>query len=228
MRTYISGKITGLSLVEAERLFQQAEDSLTGEVVNPMKLPAQLNWTDYMVADIAELLTCTHVFMLDNWMDSKGARVEHAIARSMGLVIQYQSPSTATRILLDRVPDASMLKGRCTGETTRAVDAAVQTLMQTGVVTVEDIDAYALLYTRVRREHSHLLDISFDRDALTARLVAPAVPSSVTHDRLLAAARELPITATGEEIAARAGEARTSINYHFGSVAELKRLAGSV
>lgn len=230
MRTYISGKITGLPEDTARRLFAEAARGLTGEVVNPMELvPAAPTptWTDYMVTDIAKLLTCTHIFMLSNWRDSKGARVEHAIAVAVGLTVQYQSEPMATRILRDAVPPAMWTEGRFTGETTRAVDAAVQELMETGCVTVPDDTAARVLRARVSSEHG-LLPHRYDHTTHTMWLVVPEAPERATAKRLLSAARELPATATGEEIAALAGESRTTINYHFGSVAELKRQAGVV
>lgn len=226
-RTYISGKITGLPEPTARRLFAEAAAGRTGEVINPMEIvpPSTApTWTDYMVADIAKLLTCTHLFMLSNWRDSKGARVEHAIGVAMGLTIQYQSESMATRILRDTVPAALWTEGRFTGETTRVVDAAVQELMETGCVTVPDSHAGRVLSARISSEHG-LLPHRYDHSTNTMWLLVPEAPERATAKRLLSAARELPATATGEEIAALAGESRTTINYHFGSVAELKRQA---
>lgn len=229
-RTYISGKITGLPGETARRLFAEAASSLSGEVVNPMLLTPPVpepTWTDYMVTDIAELLTCTHIFMLSNWRDSKGARVEHAIAVAMGMTVQYQSEPMATRILRDTVPPAMWTPGRFTGETTRAVDAAVQELMETGCVTVPDGPTGRVLCDRISREHG-LLPHRYDHTTNTMWLLVPEAPERATAKRLLSAARELPATATGEEISTLAGESRTTINYHFGSVTELKRQAGVV
>lgn len=95
MKTYISGKITGLTLEDAEALFQQAEDhilELKYEPVNPMKLVPynpDLTWKDYMIADIEALMRCDACFMLKNWTESKGAQLEHTIAQSLGLHIEY-------------------------------------------------------------------------------------------------------------------------------------------
>lgn len=47
-------------------------------------------WCQYMKEDIAALLKCTGVYMLTNWVHSEGARIEHAIAKEMGLVINYE------------------------------------------------------------------------------------------------------------------------------------------
>lgn len=96
MKTYISGKITGLELTEAQALFQAAEDVLRGtkcEPVNPMKIAPynpDWEWHHYMAAYVEALFTCEAIYMLSNWADSRGARIEHAIAEQMGLKITYQ------------------------------------------------------------------------------------------------------------------------------------------
>ena len=96
MRTYISGKITGLDIEEAKKNFKEAEDQLTNIdliPVNPMEIVPEnkdFKWEDYMLADIKELFKCEAIFMLSNWRDSKGARIERAIAYEMELTIFYQ------------------------------------------------------------------------------------------------------------------------------------------
>lgn len=95
IRIYISGKITGLDIKEAEALFEYVETQLAqaGHTpVNPMKLmpyDPKHTWVDYMVEDIRGLLSCQAILMLPNWTDSKGAKVEHAIAVSMGMQCYY-------------------------------------------------------------------------------------------------------------------------------------------
>lgn len=93
---YISGKITGLDIDNAASIFKEAEQNLKSEfknVINPMELVPyddKLTWHDYMVKDIEALLKCDAIFMLKNWGQSKGARVERAIAIELGLEIIYQ------------------------------------------------------------------------------------------------------------------------------------------
>lgn len=98
LKVYISGKITGLALEEAFIMFENAEEHLlrTGtakEVVNPMKLVPYnptLTWEDYMAEDIKHLLKCDAIYMLTNWGNSRGARVEYNIAKELGLQIMFQ------------------------------------------------------------------------------------------------------------------------------------------
>lgn len=95
IRIYISGQITGLDIKVAAENFEQAELKLA-EVghapVNPMKIvpyDPEWTWEDYMVADIRALFGCEAIFMLSNWEQSKGARIEHAIATQMGIAVHY-------------------------------------------------------------------------------------------------------------------------------------------
>lgn len=94
MKIYISGKITGIEK-EAEAIFEEAENNLKllgYEVVNPLKLNHNhdKSWHAYMKEDIKALCDCDHIFMLDNWLDSKGARIEFEIACKLDIKIVYQ------------------------------------------------------------------------------------------------------------------------------------------
>ena len=98
-RIYISGKITGLNISEVNQKFKDAERFLKNtydniEVVNPVEqVPYEVNktWEQYMIEDIALLFECDSIFMLNNWEDSKGARIEKSIAQEMGKNIIFQS-----------------------------------------------------------------------------------------------------------------------------------------
>lgn len=93
-KIYISGKISGIEN-EAESLFKQAENKLKNkgfEVVNPMTLNHEhdKSWHSYMKEDVKALCDCSHIFMLSNWTDSKGAIIEHTIAMYLGLKVVYE------------------------------------------------------------------------------------------------------------------------------------------
>jgi hypothetical protein len=97
MKLYISGKITGLPIEEAKASFKSAVsevESLGYEAINPMvEVPfnEEFKWVDYMLPNIAILLRKGDgVFMLKNWEDSKGARIEHYIAVETKQIIIYQ------------------------------------------------------------------------------------------------------------------------------------------
>lgn len=96
MRIYIAGKITGLVYEEALRAFTEAEDELRRcnvTPVNPMKENGlddggkPHEWIDYMERDIPRLLSCQAIYLLPNWKQSTGARVEKAIAEGLGMQI---------------------------------------------------------------------------------------------------------------------------------------------
>ena len=88
MKIYISGKISGLSESEYTENFRNTESYLRFErgfknIVNPLKIKPFLgikSWRCYMIADIHQLLKCDAIYMMDNWHNSKGARLELAIA----------------------------------------------------------------------------------------------------------------------------------------------------
>ena len=95
MRIYISGKITGES--NYKELFDEAEKLLEEqghEVINPAKLDQiypGFEWEDYMQIDMALLRICDAVYMLKNWIHSKGATIEHEYAQQIKRKIFYEA-----------------------------------------------------------------------------------------------------------------------------------------
>lgn len=82
MKIYISGKITGLPLEETRRKFADAQallEEIGFEVVNPMEkgLSPDATWEQHMVKDFELLLSCDAIYMMDNWIGSKGASIEY-------------------------------------------------------------------------------------------------------------------------------------------------------
>ncbi len=92
-KIYISGKITGLAHETAYANFELAEkvlESLGYEPINPMKKVSEQEgktYKEYMLEDIELLWDCAGIFMLDNWKDSRGARIERFIAEELGLEV---------------------------------------------------------------------------------------------------------------------------------------------
>lgn len=92
-KIYLSGKITGLELSDAQKLFEDAEQEMNKlyDVVNPMKLrhDHDQTWESYMREDLTALLQCQFICMLPNWHDSKGARIEKDLAESLMMPVIY-------------------------------------------------------------------------------------------------------------------------------------------
>lgn len=96
MKVYISGKITGLPITEAEERFKDAEELISAlnlTPVNPLKngLPRHSSWEEHMAKDIELLKQCEAIFMLENWEDSRGAKIEYDFAIGSGKTIMYEN-----------------------------------------------------------------------------------------------------------------------------------------
>lgn len=93
---YISGGITGRLIEDVEKNFRYAELILHQKgwnVVNPLNIDHQENstWATYMLTDLAALIPCDAIYMLQDWNKSHGARIEHAFAIAMGKMIYYSA-----------------------------------------------------------------------------------------------------------------------------------------
>lgn len=103
MKIYISGKISGLPLEEARTKFDKAETYLKGqgyEVVNPIKngIPYNASWEVHIAIDILLLIGCQAIYLLPDWVYSKGATLEKKIAEFTGKEIIYQEAPTFIEI----------------------------------------------------------------------------------------------------------------------------------
>lgn len=97
-RLYLSGPIKGLAIEEAKQRFIDAALRLTRrgyDCVNPFEcepvcLPgcASEDAHCFMRADIAAMMTCHGVALLDGWESSRGARLEQSIAVMTGMEAQ--------------------------------------------------------------------------------------------------------------------------------------------
>lgn len=90
-RIYVAGPMTGhpdLNYPEFNRVAAQLRD-LGYHVENPAENPAPAcgTWEAYMRMAIAQLVTCDEIHMLRGWADSKGANIEHTLARQLGLIV---------------------------------------------------------------------------------------------------------------------------------------------
>ena len=93
MRIYISGGITNVPNYKEH--FAEAEAYLKSqghEVINPcmIVLPESCTWKDYMKIDLCLLSLCDTIYMLKDYEQSKGARIEYGFALTNNLNIMYQ------------------------------------------------------------------------------------------------------------------------------------------
>ena len=106
MKIYISGKITGLEIDYAKKKFEDAEQLLKiawPTIINPFHITPFLwirIWHCYMIADIFQLLKCDTIFMMLNWEDSRGARIEHRIAKRLNYRIIYEKKPIKNKIAI--------------------------------------------------------------------------------------------------------------------------------
>lgn len=95
MKIYISGKISGTDLSETRKRFAAVAKVMKRigvEPVNPFEngLTEHDSWEAHMLKDIADLLQCNAIYMLQGWQESKGACIEHYIATKIGMPIMYE------------------------------------------------------------------------------------------------------------------------------------------
>lgn len=99
MKIYIAGKITGLPRTEVKRKFQSAAKKLIAAghaVFIPSVLPVydDVSHDEYLHICYGIIDICDAVFMLEDWQQSKGARMELQYAADWGKQILYESPIT--------------------------------------------------------------------------------------------------------------------------------------
>lgn len=91
MKIYIAGKINGFENYKEK--FKEAEDKLLKEghvCMNPAILPEGFPYEAYMPICTAMINQCDAVYILDNWKDSRGAKVELEYAKVTGKTVLYQ------------------------------------------------------------------------------------------------------------------------------------------
>lgn len=87
---YLSGKINGNKLYKRD--FAVVEKLLKDEntiILNPTILPEGMTTEQYMNINFAMLQSADEIVMLPNWVDSEGAKLEHAFAVYIGKKVRY-------------------------------------------------------------------------------------------------------------------------------------------
>ena len=100
MKVYLSGKITG------DSNYRQKFNTMTEEllsygyvVFNPAVLPDGFEYSDYMALDLLILSRCDAIFILRDWKNSPGARLEYEEAKRLGLQVLTEDDLKIRRTL---------------------------------------------------------------------------------------------------------------------------------
>lgn len=93
---YISGPMTGVPEFNRPVFNREAAylRALGFEVENPAENLPCGSWLANMRLAITRLVRCDWVLMLPGWRWSKGAKIEHRLARDLGLRIEYAKAAT--------------------------------------------------------------------------------------------------------------------------------------
>ena len=99
MKIYVAGKISGEKRFEMQEKFYDAAAFLTSrgnEPFIPSVLPAyeDVPHEDYLHICYAMIDICDAIYMLRDWQQSKGARLELQYAADWKKDIYYQDPAT--------------------------------------------------------------------------------------------------------------------------------------
>lgn len=92
---FISGPVSSLPYKEAVKNFNRAEHMLRKKGYTRIENPVRLcyphwSWRRCMVVCLANLITVGAVYMLAGWRESRGARIEHRVARFFGKKVMYE------------------------------------------------------------------------------------------------------------------------------------------
>ena len=84
-KVFISGKVSGIEYYVAYQTFANADRKLSSmgyQVINPMKIcKKNWSWVRCMIKCLWAIYFCDKLYQLDNWQESRGARIEYKWAK---------------------------------------------------------------------------------------------------------------------------------------------------
>lgn len=90
-KIYLSGKITGDEGFAEKFKAKEEELSARGDYVfNPALHPDMFTHGQFMQIDLLALSFCDSIYLMDNWRDSKGARMEFEQSKVLGLDVEFE------------------------------------------------------------------------------------------------------------------------------------------
>jgi len=106
-KIYISGAISGLNYENVVDKFVKAENHLTEQgytVFNPLKngLDKNFGWEQHMAVDLATLMECDSIYILNDALHSRGARIEMSIAMERGMLIFFEDKDLMLDCIIKR------------------------------------------------------------------------------------------------------------------------------
>lgn len=114
---YVAGKVTNLP--NYREVFKEAVTKLENVgciCMNPAELPEGFPWEAYMPICYAMIDQCEAIYLLKNWKDSKGAKMEYDYAVAHGKIIIYEEMED------DTMPELSDKKQNKVDETRKILD----------------------------------------------------------------------------------------------------------
>lgn len=97
-RVYISGPMTGIPEFNFPAFFNKEKELKKSgwKVINPARigkriiLKRNVEYQDYIKADLKGLFKCSTIYMMKGWQNSKGANLEKHVAEILLLKIIYE------------------------------------------------------------------------------------------------------------------------------------------
>ena len=94
-RIYIAGPMSGHENLNFQA-FHAAAAKLRAaghDVVNPAEINPDplMEWKLCMRTDIAYLVTCDTIYLLQGWHNSRGANIEYTLARSLEMDVMFET-----------------------------------------------------------------------------------------------------------------------------------------
>ena len=102
-KIYIAGRVTGYP--EYREHFKRVEDKLIAEghiCMNPSLLGEGFPWEIYMPICYEMINACDTIYLLSNWQDSRGAKLEYEYAKEHGLEVMFEEEALSMPELSDK------------------------------------------------------------------------------------------------------------------------------
>lgn len=163
-RVYIAGPMTGYAELNFPAFFNETAvlRAVGLHVINPAEINVdpKKGWTACMRADISLLVTCDRIHLLPGWSRSKGASLEHHIARALGLLVTLAEGAEA-------MPEHFSFEGSAEAFVSQFLNRAVQAADESGArapaaVTKVSREAALAICEQVANDHQTQLKAALD------------------------------------------------------------------